>query len=101
MLLRDIHRARHKVAVPTGGWWVGQDNATLTEPASNRENFQKTRRLPLVGCIIPLQFRDAVLGTHCELFLTLKDLISALYAFFIRYNQLLNKTLFLIGAIPR
>jgi len=39
--------------------------------------------------------------THCELFLTLKDLISASYDFFIRYNQLPDKTLSLIGAIPK
>jgi transposase len=39
--------------------------------------------------------------THCELFLTLKDLISASYDFFIRYNQVPDKTLSLIGAIPK
>lgn len=39
--------------------------------------------------------------THCELFLTLKDLISASYDFFIRYNQTPDKTLSLIGAIPK
>lgn len=39
--------------------------------------------------------------THCELFLTLKDLISASYDFFIRYNQIPDKTLSLIGAIPK
>lgn len=39
--------------------------------------------------------------THCELFLTIKDLISASYAFFTRYNQVPDKTLSLIGAIPK
>lgn len=39
--------------------------------------------------------------THCELFLTIKDLISASYAFFTRYNQIPDKTLSLIGAIPK
>lgn len=39
--------------------------------------------------------------THCELFLTLKDLIAASYDFFIRYNQVPDKTLSLIGAIPK
>jgi transposase len=39
--------------------------------------------------------------THCELFLTVKDLIAASYAFFNRYNQVPNKTLSLIGAIPK
>jgi transposase len=39
--------------------------------------------------------------TPCELFLTLKDLISASYAFFNRYNQLPGKTLSWIGAIPK
>jgi transposase len=39
--------------------------------------------------------------THCELFLTLQDLISASYAFFNRYNQAPDKTLSLIGAIPK
>ena len=39
--------------------------------------------------------------THCELFLTLKKLISASYDFFNRYNQLPDKTLSLIGAIPK
>ena len=39
--------------------------------------------------------------THCELFVTLKDLISASYDFFIRYNQVPDKTLSLIGSIPK
>jgi putative transposase len=39
--------------------------------------------------------------THCELFLTLKDLISASYDFFHRYNLMPNNTLSLIGAIPK
>ncbi len=39
--------------------------------------------------------------THCELFLTLKDLISASYDFFNRYNLVPDKTLALIGAIPK
>jgi len=39
--------------------------------------------------------------THCELFLTIKDLIAASYAFFNRYNQAPDKTLSLIGAIPK
>lgn len=39
--------------------------------------------------------------THCELFLTLKDLISASYAFFNRYNLVPDKTLSLVGAIPK
>lgn len=39
--------------------------------------------------------------THCELFLTLKDLISASYDFFNRYNLMPAKTLSLIGAIPK
>jgi len=39
--------------------------------------------------------------THCELFLTLKDLISASYDFFNHYNQVPDKTLSLIGAIPK
>ena len=39
--------------------------------------------------------------THCELFLTLKDLIAASYDFFHRYNQVPNQTLSLIGAIPK
>src|SRR5688572_23632705 len=29
-----------------GYWWAGQGNATLTEPASSKENCPKTRRLP-------------------------------------------------------
>ncbi len=39
--------------------------------------------------------------THCELFQTLKDLISASYDFFNRYNRIPDKTLSLIGAIPK
>ena len=39
--------------------------------------------------------------THGELFLTLKDLISASYALFNRYNQLPDNTLSLIAAIPK
>ena len=39
--------------------------------------------------------------THCELFLTLKDLISASYDFFNRYNLMPSNTLSLIGAIPK
>ena len=39
--------------------------------------------------------------THCELFLTLKDLIAASYDFFHRYNQIPSQTLSLIGAIPK
>jgi len=39
--------------------------------------------------------------THCELFLTIKDLITASYEFFNRYNQVPDKTLSLIGAIPK
>jgi len=39
--------------------------------------------------------------THCELFLTLKDLISASYDFFNHYNLVPDKTLPLIGAIPK
>lgn len=39
--------------------------------------------------------------THCELFLTIKDLISASYDFFTRYNRVPDKTLSLIGAIPK
>lgn len=39
--------------------------------------------------------------THCELFLTLQDLITASYDFFNRYNQTPNQTLSLIGAIPK
>ena len=39
--------------------------------------------------------------THCELFLTLKDLISASYDFFNRYNQVPTQTLSLIGAIAK
>jgi transposase len=38
---------------------------------------------------------------HCELFLTLKDLIYASYASLHRYNQVPDKTLSLIGAIPK
>ena len=45
------------------------------------------------------QFRREV--THCELFLTIKYLISASYDFFTRYNHVPNKTLSLIGAIPK
>jgi putative transposase len=39
--------------------------------------------------------------THCELFQTLKDLISASYDFFNRYHLVPDKTLALIGAIPK
>ena len=39
--------------------------------------------------------------THCELFLTIKDLIAASYDFFTRYNQVPGQTLLLIGAIPK
>jgi transposase len=39
--------------------------------------------------------------THCELFLTIKDLISASYDFFNRHNQIPGQTLSLIGAIPK
>jgi len=39
--------------------------------------------------------------THCELFLTLKQVISASYDFFNRYNQFPDKTWSLIGAIPK
>lgn len=39
--------------------------------------------------------------THCELFQTLRDLISASYDFFNRYNLVPDKTLSLIGAIPK
>jgi transposase len=39
--------------------------------------------------------------THCELFLTLQDLIAASYDFFHRYNLIPNNTLSLIGAIPK
>ena len=39
--------------------------------------------------------------THCELFLTIKDLITASYEFFNRYNQVPHKTLSLIGAFPK
>ena len=55
-------------------------------------------------CLNPIEmlwrhFRPEV--THCELFLTLKDLISASYAFFHRYNQVPDKTWSLIGPIPK
>jgi len=33
-------------------WWVGRDNAALTEPTSSRANCLKTRRLPPVGCTL-------------------------------------------------
>ena len=33
-------------------WWVGRDNAALTEPTSSQENSLKTRRLPPVGCTL-------------------------------------------------
>lgn len=39
--------------------------------------------------------------THCELFQTLQALISASYDFFNRYNLAPDKTLSLIGAIPK
>lgn len=39
--------------------------------------------------------------THCELFLTVQNLISASYDFFQRYNQTPYQTLSLIGAIPK
>ena len=39
--------------------------------------------------------------THCELFLTLQDLITASHDFFHRYNQTPNQTLSLIGTIPK
>src|SRR6185503_9203047 len=45
-------------------WWAGRDNAGLTKPASSHTNCLKTRRLPPVGCIIPVLFRDAVLGGY-------------------------------------
>src|SRR5688572_33234781 len=47
-------------------WWAGRDNATLTETALSHANRLKTRRLPPVGCIIPVHFRDAVLGRFCH-----------------------------------
>ncbi len=31
-------------------WWVGRDNAILTEPTSSHTNCLKTRRVPPVGC---------------------------------------------------
>jgi putative transposase len=37
--------------------------------------------------------------THCELFVTLKDLLQASQAFFDRYNQMPQRTLSIIGAI--
>jgi putative transposase len=36
--------------------------------------------------------------THCELFVTLKDLLQASQAFFDRYNQMPQQTLSVIGA---
>src|SRR6266498_4015159 len=33
-------------------WWVGRDNAILTEPTPSHENCLKTRRLPPVGCTL-------------------------------------------------
>ena len=47
-------------------WWVGRDNATLTEPTPSHESCLKTRRLPPVGCIIRVYFRDALLGAFCK-----------------------------------
>jgi hypothetical protein len=44
-------------------------------------------------------FRRAV--THCELFLTLKEVRSASETFFIRYNHGPDKNLLLRGAIPK
>src|SRR5687768_15583595 len=32
--------------------WAGRDNATLTDPASSRENCLKTRRIPAVQCAL-------------------------------------------------
>src|SRR5688500_17967840 len=43
-------------------WWAGRDNITLPESTPSHANCLKTRRLPPVGCIIPVHFRDAVLG---------------------------------------
>src|SRR5688572_27561632 len=65
--LLAFHAAQRLAACPgvfcrgTRGW-AGQGNATLTEPTSSRANSLKTRRLPPVGCIIPMQFQDALLG---------------------------------------
>ncbi len=39
--------------------------------------------------------------THCELFTTVKELIDASYNFFKRFNQTSDKTLSIIGAIPK
>ena len=33
-------------------WWVGRDNATLTEPTSSHAKCLKTRKLPPVGCTL-------------------------------------------------
>ena len=38
--------------------------------------------------------------THCELFVSMEQLIAATYAFFDRCNQTPDKTLSIIGAIP-
>ena len=35
---------------PSGYWWMGRDNATLTEPALSQRNCLKTRRVPPVRC---------------------------------------------------
>jgi transposase len=39
--------------------------------------------------------------THCELFTTVQELINASNDFFKRFNQAPNKTLSIIGAIPK
>src|SRR5512143_3502863 len=33
-------------------WWVGRDNATLTEPIPSHANCLKMRRLPPLGCTL-------------------------------------------------
>ena len=80
-------------------WWVGRDNAVLTEPASSHANCLTAHRActhshhaspgvrcrgsgraaPVLfpGCIIPEYFRDAVLGSVDIFFYSLRSSSSS------------------------
>ena len=67
-------------------WWVGRDNATLTEPTSSHPKCLKTRRLPPVGCTLcwaffVAQFNLSILiSSYSEVHFALADIATFEYS---------------------
>lgn len=95
---------------PSGTIYVAWDNA-ITHQDDEVEAVVRAAAGRLVLLYLPTyspwlnpiemlwrHFRREV--THCELFLSIKAVIEASYAFFRRYNQCPEKILSIIGAYP-